>query len=154
MIIFSQKEGRGKQGTSFKRQHDTWLRAYTVAHSVRERFPTLQQLVVELTFIDPRSIGRYSPRLHTFSASAKAFFAIACPRTLCLGGGFDLDSIILTMLGAEATTSAGVLQCHGWIEPTRNENTRCLLQMHYRLQAEVVVTPRLSDRRRGDALPG
>jgi hypothetical protein len=73
--------------------------------------------------------------MHSFSASAKAFFAIACPRTLCLDGGFDLDPILLTMLGTGATTSSGILVCGGGVKATPTEHGPCLLQMHYRLQA-------------------
>ena len=102
---------------------------------MQERFPKIEQLVLDMAFTDLQKIGRYSPQMRSFCASAKAFFAIACPRTLCLDGGFDLDSILLTMLGSGATTSIGTLECRGWVTPARAENARCLLQMQYRLQA-------------------
>jgi hypothetical protein len=88
-----------------------------------------------MAFTDRRAMGTYSAQMRSFSASAKAFFAIPCPRTLCLEGGFDLDSIVLSMLSAGATTSMGVLECHGWVKPTRTEDARCVLQLHYRLRA-------------------
>lgn len=34
-----------------------------------------------------------------------------------------------------ALVTIGTLECQGWVKPTRTENARCLLQMHYRLQA-------------------
>jgi len=119
----------------FRQQRDAWRRAYEDAHSVRERFPTLEHLVLDLTFTDVTGFGTYSPQKRSLSASAKAFFAFACPRTLCLDGGFDLDPIILTMVDADRLTSTGVLQCHGYVDPSRAENARCLLQLQYRLQA-------------------
>ena len=129
-------DGRnGKPVDSFRRQHEAWRRSYAAASCVQERFPKVELLVIDLAFIDVRRIGRFSPQMRSFSESAKAFFAIACPRTVCLDGGFDLDPIVLAMLGTKATTSNGTLECRGWMDPTRAENTRCLLRVHYRLGA-------------------
>jgi len=129
-------DGRnGKPADVFRRQEETWRRAYAAASRLHERFPKLELLVIDLTFIDVRRMGRFSPQMRSFSGSAKAFFAIACPRTLCLDGGFDLDPIVLAMLSTKATTSNGTLECGGWMDPTRAENTRCLLRVHYRLGA-------------------
>jgi hypothetical protein len=102
---------------------------------MRERFVQVEQLVVDITFTDLKGTGHYSAQVRSLSRSAKAFFAFACPRTLCLAGGFDLDSIIRAMLDAERATAVGTLQCHGWVDPSRAEHARCLLQLHYRLQA-------------------
>src|SRR5215471_6024276 len=129
-------DGRnGKSADVFRRQDEAWRRAYAAATRLHERFPKLELVVIDLAFIDVRGMGRFSPQMRSFSGSAKAFFAIACPRTLCLDGGFDLDPVVLAMLSTEATTSNGTLECRGWMDPTRAENTRCLLRMHYRLDA-------------------
>jgi len=129
-------DGRnGKPVDAFRRQHEAWRRSYASASRVDERFPNVELLVIDLVFTDARRIGRYSPQMRSFSGSAKGFFAIACPRTLCLDGGFDLDPILLAMLGTEGTMLRGTLECRGWVDPTRAENTRCLLRMHYRLGA-------------------
>ena len=134
MILFRQSDGNRKQKDAFQRQHEMWRRAYAEAHSLRERFPKVDQLAFEVVFTDLKGIGSYSPQMRSFSASAKAFFAIACPRTLCLDGGFDLDPIIRTMLGSSETASIGILACQGWLDPTRTQDACCRLQMHYRLQ--------------------
>jgi hypothetical protein len=123
-----------KQDNSFGQQREEWRRAYAEALSLRERFPRVEQLVIDMAFTDLKGIGRYSPQMRSFSASAKAFFAFACPRTLCLHGGFDLDSIIVSLLHSDRTASSGILKCHGWVHPERTENARCLLEMRYRLQ--------------------
>jgi hypothetical protein len=135
MMLLWRPGGNMKPGDSFRQQHETWRRAYAGAYSVRERFPRVEELVLDMAFTDRRAMGTYSAQMRSFSASAKAFFAIPCPRTLCLEGGFDLDAMILSMLGAGATTSTGTLECHGWVKPTRTEDARCVLQMHYRLRA-------------------
>jgi len=134
MMRLSHQNPNAKLGDSFKRQQEAWRRAYAEAHSLRERFPQVEQIIVDMAFTDVKGMGRYSAQMRSLSASAKAFFAIACPRTLCLDGGFDLDSIVLDLLGSGDSASLGTLQCRGWLDPTRPEHARCLLQMHYRIQ--------------------
>jgi len=124
-----------KQDNSFGQQREEWRRAYAAALSVRERFPRVEQLVLDMAFSDPKAIGRYSAQMRSFSAPAKAFFAFACPRTLCVHGGFDLDPLIVTLLNSHRTSVSGILKCHGWVHPEHTESARCLLQMHYQLQA-------------------
>jgi hypothetical protein len=121
---------------------------------MQERFPKVEELVFDMAFTDVKKIGRYSPQMRSFSASAKAFFAIACPRTLCLDGGFNLEPILLTMLGTGETTSSGILECCGRVK-TPTENARCLLRMHYRLQARYDAPRRAlqTNARRSEARP-
>ena len=133
MIILRRPDASGKQKDSFRQQQETWRRAYAEANTLRERFPKVAQLMIDVGFVDPKQIGTYSAQMRGFSASAKAFFAIACPRTLCLEGGFDLDSIVAKMLHGRATTSAGSVECQGWICPTHADSARCGLQLYYRL---------------------
>jgi len=147
MIVFPQADRNGGTKDSFRRQHETWRRAYAEACTLRERFPKVEELVLDMVFVDLKAIGTYSPQMRSFSASAKAFFAIACPRTLCLEGGFDLNSIVGEVLGGRAGRSVGSLECQGWIDPTHGEHGRCLLQLHYRLQVRFGSPPRASSRR-------
>ena len=125
---------RRPAGDSFRQQHETWRRAYAEATLLHDRFPDVEQVLLDLSFIDLSKIGTYSSQLRTISAAAKAFFAVACPRTLCLDGGFDLDAIVSAMLRAGAATSTGKLECGGWIDPTRPEYARCRLQMQFLVQ--------------------
>ena len=135
MILLQQKEGGRQPRDSFKLQEEAWRRAYAEATIMQERFPEVEQVVLDIAFTDLGRMGTYSPQMHSFSASAKAFFAVACPRTLCLHGGFDLDSTVSAMLSARATTSTEKLECRGWIDPTCPDHARCGLQMHFRVQA-------------------
>jgi hypothetical protein len=123
-------------GDAFKRQEVSWRRAYADAHSLRERFPAVEQLVAEMTFADAKALGIYSAQMRSFCPSAKAFFAIACPRTLCLEGGFDLDALIVKLIDARKTSASGTLQCAGWIEPSRSQHARCLLRLSYQIRVE------------------
>jgi hypothetical protein len=135
MILSQQKEGSRQPRDSFKLQEEAWRRAYADATIMQERFPEVEQIVLDVAFTDLGRIGTYSSQMHSFSASAKAFFAVACPRTLCLHGGFDLDSVVSAMLSARATASTDTLECRGWVDPTCPDHARCRLQMHFRVQA-------------------
>jgi len=146
MIILRYTDRGKKQGDSFRQQQERWRRAYAEAASVRERFPGLEALVVEMTFIDDKALGIYSPQLRRFSPAAKAFFGIACPRTLCLDGGFHLDAIVADLRERGATETTGRLGCEGAIHAAGLEHAPCRLQLDYRL--ELVYEPRASKRRK------
>jgi hypothetical protein len=148
---FQGRTTNAKPVDSFRLQQETWRRAYAEAHSLRERCPTVEQLVVNMAFADLKQTGTYSGRMHSFSASAKAFFAIACPRTLCLGGGFDLDPLILDLLGTGGTTSTGTLECRGWLDSARPAHAQCRLQALYRFEVRYNAgAPSASNRRTRD----
>jgi len=127
------KENRPQDG-SYGQQREAQRRAYAEALSVRERFPKLERLTIEMMFRDVKLLGTYSPQMRRFGAAAKAFFAFGCPRTLCLHGGFDLDPIIQRLFESDRAKSSGTLQCQGWLHPSRTDNTRCRLELHYALQ--------------------
>ena len=132
-MLLAPREPSKNLGDSFRRQQETWRRAYAEATLVREQFPKVEEIVFEMTFMDLKGVGTYSPQMRGLSGSSKAFFAIACSRTLCLDGGFDLGPVIRSMLGCGGTEAGGTLECPGWLDPARPEHARCLLQMQYRL---------------------
>jgi hypothetical protein len=124
-----------KAGNSYGKQRDRLTRAYAEAPSIRERFPQVEQLILEFTFTDLEGIGSYSPQMHSLAAAAKAYFAIPCPRTLCLDGGFDLESLVRAMLKGKQDVSIGTLICEGWLDPARKANSRCGLRLDYQFKA-------------------
>ena len=124
------KENRRQDG-SFEEQRETQRRAYAEARSVWERFPRLERLTIDMTFKDTKLLETYSSQMRSFGAAAKAFFVFACPRTLCLQGGFDLDPIIQSLFDSDRAKSSGILQCQGWLQPSRSDNARCRLELHY-----------------------
>jgi hypothetical protein len=144
MILLRYSDRSKKPGDSFRQQHERWRQAYSEASSLREQFPNVDELVLEIAFTDFKSFGTYSPQLRRFSPAAKAFFGVACPRTLCLDGGFDLDAIVRDLRARGATETAGYLGCQGAIHATGAEHVPCLLRLDYRL--ELVYEPRASRR--------
>ncbi len=122
-----------KQAGAYKQQRDSRRRAYVDTPSLRQECPHVEQLVVQLTFADPKGFAKHSPQMHTYSPAAKAFFAVACPSSMCLHGGFDLGPTIAQMLAAGVETVTGTATCPGWRGPTRSDADRCLIEMRYRL---------------------
>jgi hypothetical protein len=122
-----------KLASAYKQQWESRRRAYVDTPCLRQEFPRVEQLVVHLTFVDPKGIARHSPQMHTYSPAAKAFFAVACPSSMCLHGGFELGPAIAQMLadGVEEVTGAAI--CPGWRGSTRSDPDRCLIEMRYRL---------------------
>ena len=122
-----------KQAGAYKQQRESRRRAYVDTPSLRQEFPRVEQLVVQLTFVDPKGFAKHSPQMHTYSPAAKAFFAVACPSSMCLHGGFELGLAIAQMLTEGVETVAGTATCPGWRGPTRSDADRCLIEMRYRL---------------------
>jgi hypothetical protein len=128
---------------SYARQHDAWRRAYAQAELLRARFPEVAHLSVELTFEDPHSAGHYSSQMRGFGPAAQALLAFACPRTLCLGGGFDLDPEAVEMIAHEKSDASGTLVCGGHLRPKEGSHaptSPCGLRLHYRLVAAYEAT--------------
>ncbi|HXV06610.1 MAG TPA: hypothetical protein VD791_01150, partial [Burkholderiales bacterium] len=124
-----------KRHTAYRHQQDSRRRAYLASRSLREELPRVERLVLQMTFVDPRGAAQHSPQMHTFSRGAKAFFAIPCPCSLCLDGGFDLGPAVKRMLAEGSEESTGRLLCPGWQNPERTEKDRCRIEMRYRLSA-------------------
>jgi hypothetical protein len=124
-----------KPGNFYKRQRERLTSAYAEASSIRERFPQLEQLVLEFTFTDLQGTGSYSPQTHSLAAAAKAYFAVPCPRTLCLDGGFDLDAFVRAMLKSKQGSAKGTLICQGCLDPARKAHSSCGLRLEYRVEA-------------------
>jgi hypothetical protein len=120
-----------RQLDAYKLERDTRRRAYLSAPSLREKFPRVEQVALELTFSDPTGIGKHSPQTHTLGPAARAYFEVACPCSACLAGGFDLSAIIADMLSRGRRKVSGKLSCHGWQDRGRVCEHRCLLELRY-----------------------
>ncbi len=122
-----------KQPGAYKQQRESRRRAYVDTPSLRQECPRVEQLVVHLTFADPKGIAQHSPQMHSYSPAARAFFEIACPSSMCLHGGFDLGPVIARMLAQGAETTTGTATCPGWRGPGRSDTDRCRIEMRYTL---------------------
>jgi hypothetical protein len=141
MIYFSQRISSEKSGDSFKRQEESWRRAYAVAGSLRERFPQIDQVVVDMVFEDVKKAAR----THTDAqllGFRKGLFAFPC----CPGRFVSMAAT--TSIPDRRAACGGRYQRHGdhgapsALGATRSEDTRCLLRMHYRIQIHYKVPVR------------
>jgi len=135
VIRFSTPDRGSKHTDTFKRQSEQWRHAYVQAGTLAELFPKVEELIIASTFVDPISLGHYSPRQHSIFPAAKAFFAVPCPRTLCLHGGFRLEEIVLKLLKSGRDSVSGTLECAGQMEPPESQPVPCALRMEYRIDA-------------------
>jgi len=120
-----------RQFDAYKRERDNRRRAYLGAPSLREQFPHVEQVVLDLAFSDPSGIGRHSPQIHTLGPAARAYFEVPCPCSACLAGGFDLTPVIASMLSQGQGTVSGKLNCNGWQDRGRACEHRCTLELRY-----------------------
>jgi hypothetical protein len=120
------------KGPSVRR--DQLVKERTRAASLRQIFPQIEQLRIELSFSDAR--GRaHSSQVHTLYPAARAFFRFACTCTDC-DGDYDLDSAVTALLRntSKGTRSArGTLICDGTRRDLPRDGATCSIRIDYQL---------------------
>src|SRR5262245_11911078 len=124
-----------KQIDAYKHEREARRRAYMSAPSLKDRFPAVEQLVLELTFVDASASSHHSPQTHIFGPGARSYFEVACPFSSCTGGGFDLTALVADLLSHRERVAVGKLVCRGWQDRGRAGEHRCLLELRYRVSA-------------------
>jgi hypothetical protein len=130
-----------KASSSSMPRRERMLSERTRAPAMRELYPDVGQLGIELVFAD---IGAPtpSPQLRTLYPAAPAFFRFPCPCTDC-DGDFDLSAPVSALVeksSARKTMSAsssGTLSCLGVRLRDRADNKPCSMALTYKL----VVSP-------------
>jgi hypothetical protein len=107
---------------------------------LRELFPKIEQVRLELVFSDPAARSPPSPQRHTLYPAAPAFFRFSCPCADC-DGDFDLTDVVTKIAnstGRKRTSSIeGQLSCHGMrLRDHGTLQTVCSMQLSYRLYSE------------------
>jgi hypothetical protein len=108
-------------------------RAFLNTRTLREMSPHVEQVIVELSFVDQSKMEHYSPQTHTFHPAATAFFEFPCPSSVCTGGGFDLGREVSSLIARGGAQTSGILDCMGQQSADRYDSHPALLQLHYRL---------------------
>jgi len=110
------------------------------AVTLREAYPQLGTLRIELTFVDHNE-RTPSPQLHTFYPAARAFFRFTCPCSEC-DGDFDVTPAVNALLngsGPATLTSEraaeGHLPCQGMHLRDRENSKPCQMALTYKLTA-------------------
>lgn len=119
----------------YRDQREKRRRAYTLSPLVREEYPRLEHVTMELKFTDPAGVGHHSQQTHTFAAGARAYFLVSCPFSTCVDGGFDLSGPVANLISHQGESVSGRLVCQGWHDRNRMGERRCLLELQYKLVA-------------------
>jgi len=112
-----------------QRQHDR-----DRAPSLRQMFPQLGLIRLELTFADPTRPAP-SSQSHTYYAAARAFFRFACPCYDC-DGEFDLSPTVREVAasaGPRLREIRGAVQCLGIRTRDRASGAHCPIELQYRI---------------------
>ena len=103
------------------------------APALREAFPAVQQVRLDLLF---RSPGPSTPAMqsHTLHAAARAFFEFPCPYADC-DGQFDLSTAVRAALANPKHCETGELECLGKRAVGVGESELCGLHLSYTVAA-------------------
>lgn len=130
---------KSTQGSALRR--DQFLSDRTRAAALRDVFPDVEQLSIELQFSDV-SPHTPSPQQHTLYPAAPAFFRFVCPCADC-DGDFDLTEAVMSLVKSaqgrkRAASSRGQMNCLGHRLRDRDASKPCSMQMSFQL----ISTPR------------
>lgn len=118
-----------------RRTDDDLRRARTAAQALRTAFPQVQQLRIELSFLDASSISP-APQVHTLYPPARAFFTYRCPHSDC-GGEFEMAEIVRTAVSGKSHEARGSLPCTGARPGERGSKRPCELRLVYAISAHL-----------------
>src|SRR6516164_11363624 len=90
---------------------DQLRRERVTAPVLRAKFPTLEQLRIELKFEAPNAAAP-TPQSHELYPPARAFFEFPCPYWDC-DGRFDLGGVVSSSMTDSTHRTEGVLGCRG-----------------------------------------
>ncbi|MDB5968476.1 MAG: hypothetical protein JWQ90_926 [Hydrocarboniphaga sp.] len=117
-----------------QRQRELRHRSYLAVPTLGKQFPALEEIAIELRFVDPDRKMHLSPYKRIFASSMQAFFDFQCPVKECTGGGFNPTPEITKALSKSTALHTGTLSCKG--KRDRGEaGNRCDLELHYQVVA-------------------
>ena len=119
-------------GPAAERQErrDRMQRNRAAALALREVFPAVQQLRLELLFQGSTASTTPATQSHTLHAPARAFFEFLCPYADC-DGHFDLSGGVKSALADPAHRATGVLACSGKRAVRMSARELCQLRLNY-----------------------
>jgi hypothetical protein len=113
------------------RQREQRQRQYMAAPVIGEKFPSVEEVVVELRFTDPEGKVNPSPHKRIFVADMQAFFEFPCALRECTGGGYSLSTAIMEALTRRRGEVNGHMTCEGHRSREKGADPCCNLQLHY-----------------------
>ena len=114
---------------------DDLRRTRAAAQPLRIAFPQLEQVRIDLTFVDSSSNSPAS-QAHTLYPAARAFFVHRCPHSDC-DGEFELADIVRAAVTGRSHEAHGSLLCTGTRPGEKGSKRACQLQLAYDITARV-----------------
>jgi len=119
----------------YEQQKQHRREAYHRAPHIKDRYPQLASLTLDMSFKEPGWGGDPPPQQRAYGPDNKAFFEMECPHRECVAGGFDLSAAVSEVVTNGETRAAGKLVCQGWQDREHINKDQCHLQMNYRITA-------------------
>ncbi len=113
------------------REREQRQRTYLAVPTIAKQFPALEELAVEMRFLDPEGKVHPSPGKRIFAPDMQAFFDFQCPMRECSGGGFNMTTIVPRALSGKSPTTTGKMQCKGQRQRVSGGSSPCLLELSY-----------------------
>lgn len=120
----------------YERQKQIRNQEYWRSHPLREKYPEVTGLVIEMSFKDNDERSNPKPKQVKFSQESKAFFKFDCPCWECVSGGFDFSSAINELVSSRLDKLDGTIACQGWQDKERIGKHRCFLKLIYTISAK------------------
>lgn len=130
----------GSQGAAARRDRSFLLRRErAAAAAMREIFPAIEQLRLELRFEGP-TVSIPVPQTHVLHPPARAYFVFPCPYADC-DGQFDLAAAVSATLEGTSLRTEGVLECTGMRVRDHASSRPCQLHLHYTVTVTYAPAP-------------
>jgi hypothetical protein len=126
-----------KRAVSREDRTEELRRARAAARVLRIAYPQLEQLRIDLSFVDPSS-NRPAPasQVHMLHPPARSFFTYRCPYWDC-DGEFELADIVRMAVACGSYEAHGSLFCTGVRPGEKCVKRACQLQLTYAVTARV-----------------
>jgi hypothetical protein len=102
--------------------------------TLKEKFPKLKKMTVELGHYDPEGVARSSQVKQTVNVDfAKSVFRVACHNQECVRGDFDLSRALTAAIGKKKTSITGEMCCKGWRNRAMIDEQPCANILRYKI---------------------
>lgn len=102
--------------------------------TLKEKFPKLKTLMVDLGHYDPKGISRSSQVKQTVNVEfAKSVFRVACHNQECVRGDFDLSDKLGAAVAKKKPSITGEMICNGWRNRATIDIEPCQNMLRYKL---------------------
>jgi len=110
------------------------LRRRVAAGTIAKAFPRVEQIRLQLRFL-PTAGSVPAAQIHALYPSAPAYFEFTCPYGDC-DGSFDLNGVVLPLLGDTGSRAEGTLHCSGTRTAAGMTRQPCRLRADYWVSAQ------------------